>query len=183
MLKFNRHSLIFGLYLLVLVAIAQYIGDYFELPLWPAYMCLIFFFVDQMDAKKAAHIIVGGIAGIAGILLFPPVIGFLAPYIGVEASKIGLILALVYAIVAFNASLPIVFNNYSFMFLTVSGLALRAPGARPFVWMAVTGLGGGLLIGGVIGIGRIVGPPPTPPLVLERGQIGSQPSQTGDYTH
>lgn len=163
-MKFNRHSLIFGLYLLVLVAIAQYVGDYFELPIWPAYMCLIFFFVDQADAKKAPHIIVGGIAAIAGILLFTPVIGFLDPYIGVEASKTGLILALVYAIVAFNASLPIVFNNYTFMFFTVSGLALRAPGASPFIWMAVTRLGGGLLIGGVMGIGKIVGPPPTPPL-------------------
>jgi hypothetical protein len=164
MMKFNRHSLIFGLYLLVLVAIAQYLGDYFDLPIWPAYMCLIFFFVDDLDAKKAPHIVVGGIAGIAGILLFAPVIGFLAPYIGVEASKIGLILALVYAIVAFNASLPIVFNNYSFMFLTVSGLAPRAPGSSPYVWMAVTGLGGALLIGGAMGIGKLVGPPPTPPL-------------------
>lgn len=161
-MKFNPHSLVFGLYLLVLVAIAQYVADYFEFPIWPAYMCLIFFFVDQMDAKKAPHIIVGGIAGIAGILLFAPVIAFLAPYIGVEASKIGLILALVYAIVAFNASLPILFNNYTFMFLTVSGLAPRAPRANPFVWMVVTGLGGVLLIGGVMGIGKIVGPPPTP---------------------
>ena len=93
MMKFNRHSLIFGLYLLVLVAIAQYVGDYFAFPIWPAYMCLIFFFVDQLDVKKVPHIIVGGIAGIAGILLFAPVIAFLAPYIGVEASKIGLILA------------------------------------------------------------------------------------------
>lgn len=164
MMKFNRHSLIFGLYLLVLLAIAQYAGDYFEFPIWPAYMCLIFFFVEQLDAKKAPHIVVGGIAGIAGILLFAPVIGFLGPYVGVEVSKIGLILVLVYAIVAFNASLPIVFNNYSFMFLTVSGLAPRGPGANPYVWMAVAGLGGALLIAGVMGIAKLVGPPPTPPV-------------------
>jgi len=183
MLKFNRHSLIFGLYLLVLVAIARNTGDSTDNNMR---RLLRVHLVNEKEDQ--AHVCrpqrkLEVIAGIAGILLFPPVIGFLAPYIGVEASKIGLILALVYAIVAFNASLPIVFNNYSFMFLTVSGLALRAPGARPFVWMAVTGLGGALLIGGVIGIGKIVGPPPTPPLVLERGQIGSQPSQTSDYTH
>ena len=161
MIKFDRHSLIFGLYLLVLIAIAQYIADYFKFPMWPAYMCMIFFFVDQMDAKKTPHIVVGGIAGIAGILLFAPVIGFLAPYIGVEASKIALILALVYAIIAFNPTLPIVFNSYAFMFLTVSGVAFGAPGANPYQWMLVAGLGGALLIGGVIGIGKIVGPPPT----------------------
>jgi hypothetical protein len=164
MMRFNRHSLIFGLYLLVLVAIAQYVGDYFEIPIWPAFMCMIFFFVDHSDVKKAPHILVGGVAGIAGILLFAPVIGFLAPHIGVEASKIGLILALVYLIVAFNTSLPVVFNNYTFMFLTASGVALQTPGANPYVWMAVTGFGGALLIGGSMGIGKLVGPPPTPPL-------------------
>jgi hypothetical protein len=159
MIKFDRHSLVFGLYLLVLVAIAQYIADYFKFPIWPAYMCMIFFFVDQMDAKKAPHIVVGGVAGIAAILLFAPVIGFLAPYIGVEASKIALILALVYAIVAFNLSLPLVFNSYAFMFLTVSGLALETPGANPYQWMLVAALGGALLIGGVMVIGKIIGPP------------------------
>jgi hypothetical protein len=160
MIKFDRHSLIFGVYLLVLVAIAQYIADYFKFPIWPAYMCMIFFFVDQMNAKKAPHIVVGGIAGIAAILLFGPVIGFLAPYIGAEWSKIALILALVYAIVAFNLSLPLIFNSYAFMFLTVSGLALEVPGANPFQWMVVAGIGGALLIGGVVVIGKIVGPPP-----------------------
>jgi hypothetical protein len=161
MIKFDRHALIFGLYLLVLVAVAQYIADHFKFPLWPAYMCMIFFFVDHADPKKAPHIVVGGIAGIAGILLFAPVIGFLAPYIGAEASKIALILALVYAIVALNPSLPIIFNSYAFMFLTVSGLALGTPEANPYKWMVVAGLGGAVLIAGVMAIGKIVGPAPT----------------------
>jgi hypothetical protein len=161
MLKFDRHTLVFGLYLLVLVAIAQYAADYFKLPIWPAFMCMIFFFTDQMDVKKAPHIVVGGIAGIAAILLFAPVIGFLAPYIGPEWAKIVLILALVYAIVAFNLSLPLVFNSYAFMFLTVSGLEIATPGANPIQWMLVAAVGGAVLIAGVVGIGKIVGPPPT----------------------
>src|SRR5580658_4034702 len=163
MIKFDRHSLIFGVYLIVLVAIAQYIADFFKFPIWPGYMCTIFFFVDQLDVKKAPHIVVGGVAGIAGILLFVPVIGFLAPHIGAEAAKILLICALVYAIVAFNLTLPIVFNSYAFMFLTVSGVALSEPNANPYEWMAVAALAGSLLILGVVGIGKIVGPAPSAP--------------------
>jgi hypothetical protein len=162
MVKFDRHTLTFGLYLLVLVGVAQYVGDYFRLPIWPAYMAMIFFFVDHMETKKAPHILVGGVAGIAAILLFAPTITFFAPYIGVEASKIALILVLVYAIVAFNPILPAIFNSYAFMFLTVSGLALEAPEPNPYLWMAVEAVGGTILILGVIGINKIMGPPPTP---------------------
>src|SRR5580693_8558321 len=159
-MKFERHTLIFGLYLIVLVGIAQYVADYLKLPIWPAYMCMIFFFVDHMDVKKAPHIVVGAVAGIAAILLFAPVIGSLAPHIGAEAAKITLILALVYSIVAFNSSFPLVFNSYAFMFITVSGLALETTAPNPYLWMAVAAIGGSLLIAGVVLIGKIAGPPP-----------------------
>jgi hypothetical protein len=167
MLKFDRHTLIFGLYLLVLVAIAEYVADYFKLPIWPGFMCMIFFFVEHMDIKKASHIVVGGLGGIAAIMLFAPVIGFLAPYIGAEAAKITLILALVYAIVAFGESFPMLFNSYAFMFLTVSGIALAEPNANPLTWMAVAAVAGSLLIAGVVLIGKIMGNPPTATVISD----------------
>ncbi len=160
MFKFNRHQLIFGIYLIILVAIAQYVADYLKLPAWPAYMAMIFFFVEHTNPQKAPHILVGGVAGVAAIMLFAPVIGFLAPYIGAEAAKIALIMALVYAIVAFGDTLPIIFNSYAFMFITVSGLALEAPEPNPYLWMAIVAIGGALLIGGVIGINKLMGAPP-----------------------
>ncbi len=150
--KFNRQRLVFGLYLLVLIAIAELVADHFGLPAWPAFMAMIFFFVEHMDARKAPHILVGAVAGIACILLAAPVIGALAPFIGAEFAKIVYVLALVYAIVAFGEMVPLVFNNYAFMYLTVTGLAVQMPQPRPFLWMAVAGIGGGLLIAGVIGI-------------------------------
>lgn len=156
MAKFNRQRLVFGLYLLVLIAVAELVAGRFELPAWPAFMAMIFIFVEHMDPRKAPHILVGGVFGIACILLASPIVGALAPLIGMELARLVYILAIVYAIVAFGEMAPMLFNNYAFMFLTVTGLAMHLPQPDPFQWMAVAGVGGGLLIAGVIGIGRLM---------------------------
>jgi hypothetical protein len=153
---FNRQRLIFGLYLLVLIAAAELVADHFGLPAWPAFMAMIFFFAEHMDPRKAPHILVGAVFGIACILLAGPTITALAPLIGVEFAKLFYILGIVYAIVAFGEMAPLVFNNYAFMYLTVTGLAMQLPQPRPFVWMTVAGLGGGLLVAGVIGIVKLM---------------------------
>ncbi len=156
MATFNRQRLVFGLYLLVLIAIAELVAGHFKLPAWPAFMAMIFFFVEHMDPKKAPHILVGGVFGIACILLAPPMVGALAPLVGVELARLAYILVVVYAIVAFGEMAPMFFNNYAFMYLTVTGLAMLLPQPNPYLWMAVAGPGGGLLIAGVIGIGKLM---------------------------
>lgn len=153
---FNRQRLIFGLYLLVLIAGAELIASHFKLPAWPAFMAMIFFFVEHMDVKKAPHILVGGVFGIACILLAKPVVGALAPMLGVEMATLAYILAIVYAIVAFGEMAPMFFNNYAFMYLTVTGLAMHLPQPNPYLWMAVAGIGGGALIAGVVGIVKLM---------------------------
>lgn len=153
---FNRQRLIFGLYLLVLIAGAELIAGHFKLPAWPAFMAMIFFFVEHMDVKKAPHILVGGVFGIACILLAKPVVGALAPMLGVEMATLAYILGIVYAIVAFGEMAPMFFNNYAFMYLTVTGLAMHLPQPNPFLWMAVAGIGGGALIAGVVGIVKLM---------------------------
>jgi hypothetical protein len=150
--KFDRQRLIFGLYLLVLIAAAELAAGYLGIPAWPAFMAMIFFFAEHMDAKKAPHILVGGVCGIACILLAGPIIGALAPYVGLEFARLAYILGIVYLIVAFGEIVPLVFNNYAFMYLTVTGLAMHLPEPNPYLWMAVAGLGGGALIAGVLGI-------------------------------
>ena len=153
---FNRQRLIFGLYLLVLIAAAELIAGHFKLPAWPAFMAMIFFFVEHMDVKKAPHILVGGVFGIACILLAKPVVGALAPMLGVEMATLAYILGIVYAIVAFGEMAPMFFNNYAFMYLTVTGLAMHLPQPNPYLWMAVAGIGGGALIAGVVGIVKLM---------------------------
>jgi hypothetical protein len=156
MVKFDRQRLIFGLYLLVLIAAFEIGAGHLHVPAWPAFIAMIFFFVEHMDVKKAPAILVGGVFGIACILLAKPVIGALAPLIGLELGRLVYILLLVYAIVAFGERLPILFNNYAFMYLTVTGLAVQLPNPNPFLWMAMTAVGGALLVGGVIAIGKLM---------------------------
>jgi len=161
MAAFNRQRLVFGLYLLVLIAAAELIAGHFKWPAWPAFMAMIFFFVEHMDVKKAPHILVGGVFGIGCILLAMPTISALAPLIGVEFARLAYILGIVFAIVAFGEMAPMFFNNYAFMSLTVTGLAMQLPQPDPYQWMAVAGVGGGLLIAGVVGIGKLMSPPAT----------------------
>jgi hypothetical protein len=154
--KFDRHRLVFGLYLLVLIAAAVLISDQFKLPAWPAFMAMVFFFVEEMNTSKVPQILVGGMFGIGCILLATPIIGALAPLIGVQYATLAYILVVVYAIVAFGEMLPLIFNNFAFMYLTVTGVAVQAPEANPYLWMAITGVGGALLIAGVIAIGKLM---------------------------
>ena len=154
--KLNKQRLMFGLFLLVLIAAIELVAGRFKLPAWPAFIAMIFFFVEQMDVKKAPHILVGGAFGIACILLAKPIVSALAPLLGVELATLAFVLILVYAIVAFGEMLPMFFNNYAFMYLTVTGIAVQQPSPNPFLWMAITLIGGGVLIAGVVGIGKLM---------------------------
>src|SRR5690349_19684389 len=121
--RFNPQRLIFGAYLLVLIALAEIVIGHFALPAWPAFMAMIFFFAEHMDVKKVPAILVGGTFGIALIIAAKLIVTALAPALGVEMAKLVFVLAVVYAIVAFGEMLPLLFNNYAFMYLTVAGVA------------------------------------------------------------
>lgn len=155
-MKLKRQRLIFGLYMVVLIAAASTVIGYFALPAWPALMVLIFFFMEDMDPKKAPQILVGSVAGIGAILLARPVISGLAPLTGAELARLLFVAAIVVAIVAAGAIVSMPFGNYAFMFLIVSGLAIQLPEPNPLQWMAIATLGGGLLIAAAAGITRMM---------------------------
>lgn len=156
MLKLDRQRLIFGLYLLVLIAIAELVVGHFKLAAWPAFLAMIFFFAEHMDIKKARDIVVGGTFGISLLLLAKPIIGALAPAMGLELARLTFILGLVFAIIVFGQAIPMLFNNYAFMSLTVAGVAAQAPNPNPIQWMAMAAIGGSALIAGVVLIGKIM---------------------------
>jgi hypothetical protein len=155
---FDKQRLIFGLYLLVLITALEIATGKIHVPAWPAFLAMIFFFVEHMDPKKVPAIVVGGTAGIASIMLALPIIGVLAPLLGPELARLAFILILVYAIVAFGEMVPLLFNNYMFMSLTVTGVAVQLPNPNPVLWCAIALVGGTLLIGGVVMIGKIMTP-------------------------
>jgi hypothetical protein len=45
------------------------------------------------------------------------------------------------------------------MYLTVTGIAAQLPDPNPYLWMAITGIGGALLIAGVVGLGKLMSRP------------------------
>lgn len=154
MATWNPQRLIFGGYLLGLIAVAEIVIGHFKLPAWPAFMAMIFFFVEHMDIKKASHILLGGMFGIALVIAAKIMVTALAPMMGLELAKLTFVLVIVYAIVALGEMLPALFNNYCFMYLTVSGVAAQAGEPNPLLWMVMCGVGGAALIGGVVLIGK-----------------------------
>jgi Protein of unknown function (DUF1097) len=160
-MKFNRRRLILGLYVLALIVITELVTGHLRLPAWPAFVAWVLFFGEHMNPRRAPHILIGAAVGIALVMLAPIVIGLLAYLTGAEWGRLIYILAAVYAIFAFGEMIPLVLNNYTFMFFTVAGLALAAPNPNPQLWLLVEAAGGGLLIGATIVVGRIIGAPGT----------------------
>ena len=157
MAKPDSQRLIFGLFLLLLIVAIESVLHTFHLSGWPAFMVMVFFFVEHMDVKKAAPIVVGGAVGILTALGFFLFVGKFAPSMGQFPAILLYICVAVYAIVAFGEMLPLVFNNYAFMFLTVSiGVAAaNLEAANFFQWAGIELVGGLVAIAGIIGILRL----------------------------
>lgn len=162
MLKLDKSRLIFGFFLLILIVAFSLFFEHFHLPSWPAFMVMIFFIEGHMDVKKIPNIIVGGILGIFSIIVVHIFATITAGFLSHSAAVLIYVSLFVYAIVAFGETLPIVFNNYAFMFFLVAGVAAEAAmagGAKPNpnLWISITVLLGGALVGGVLGILKLMG--------------------------
>jgi len=53
MAKLSKDRLIFGVFLIIVVALVEIISGKLGFPAWPAFMVMIFFFEAHMDIKKA----------------------------------------------------------------------------------------------------------------------------------
>jgi hypothetical protein len=157
MAKLSKDRLVFGVFLIVLVALGEIVLAHFKLATWPAFMVMIFFFEVHMDMKKAANILVGGLFGIANLIIIKIFLEAAAPSLGLELAKLIYILVFVYAIVALGEIVPVLFNNYTFMYFLVAAVAAKAPNPNVFSWMGVEVVGGALFIAGILGIVKILG--------------------------
>lgn len=168
----DKGKLIFGVFLILLVAVFDIIFEHIKFPSWPAFMVMIFFFENHMNIQKVPHILFGGLLGILSIVLIKAFVTIAAPALGVNFAKLIFILAFIYAIVALGDSLPMLFNNYAFMFFLVSGVAAQISDVKPnpFLWIAIELFMGSLLVAGVLGILKLMG------LILA-------PQQTGQETY
>lgn len=157
MAKLSKDRLIFGVLLIIVVGIAEIIFGKYKLAAWPAFMVMIFFFEAHMELKKAPDILLGGLFGIANLIFIKMFIIAFAPHLGVELAQLIYVLVFVYLIVALGEILPVVFNNYAFMFLTVAGgVIVFAPHANVFAWMGLELIGGAIFIATIIGMMKIM---------------------------
>lgn len=120
MAKVDPQRLIFGLFLIVLVLVGEVVLGHFKLPGWPAFMVMIFFIMEHMNKDKAPHILVGGLFGISCLILLTMFRSVFAPMLGIELATLLFVAIFIFAIVAFGEMVPMVLNNYAFMFFTVS---------------------------------------------------------------
>ncbi|HQG30361.1 MAG TPA: hypothetical protein PLA83_00415 [Deltaproteobacteria bacterium] len=153
---FTKHNILFGFLLVAFIIIFEIILARLSLPAWPAFMVMIFFFVAHEDAKLAPNILIGGLAGIACVVLLKEFHALFDPSVGSEVAKLAFVGLFVYAIVMLQNAVPYVFNSYAFMFFLVAALAEKASSSNPYIWMGVEFIVGGIFIAGVIGISRIV---------------------------
>ena len=84
MAKLSKDRLIFGVLLIVLVALGEIVLAHFKLATWPAFMVMIFFFEAHMDTKKIANILVGGLFGIANLIIIKIFLQIAGPSLGLE---------------------------------------------------------------------------------------------------
>jgi hypothetical protein len=157
MAKLSKDRLIFGVFLIILIALGEIILGHLKLATWPAFMVMIFFFEAHMDMKKAPNILVGGLFGIANLLLIMFFLEAVGPALGMELAKLVYVLIFVYAIVALGEVVPVLFNNYCFMYFLVAAVAAKNAEPDIFVWMGIELVGGIAFIAGIIGIVKLLG--------------------------
>ncbi|MFZ1980670.1 MAG: hypothetical protein WAU61_05130 [Smithella sp.] len=157
MAKLSKDRLIFGVFLIIVVALVEIISGKLGFPAWPAFMVMIFFFEAHMDVKKAPHILVGGLFGIINIILIKMYLDATAASMGLELAMLVYVIVFVYLIVALGEIIPVIFNNYAFMFFLVAAVAAKTPAPNVLVWMGVEVVGGAIVIAAVLGIVKILG--------------------------
>ena len=157
MAKLSKDRLIFGIPLIIVVALGEIISGKLGFPAWPAFMVMIFFFEAHMDMKKAPNILVGGLFGIANIILIKMFLGATSASMGLELAMLVYIVVFVYLIVALGEVVPVIFNNYAFMYFLVAAVAAKGPAPDVFAWMGVEVVGGAIFIAAILGIMKILG--------------------------
>ncbi|HNR51877.1 MAG: hypothetical protein BWZ01_02872 [Deltaproteobacteria bacterium ADurb.BinA179] len=151
-----RRNILFGFLLVAFIIVFEIILARLKLPAWPAFMVMVSFFMAHEDPGTAPRILIGGLAGIACIVLLGEFDQAFDTYLGAETSKLIFVGIFVYSIVLLKDVIPYVFNTYAFLFFLAASIASRAPNPEPYVWMGVELAVGGIFIVGVIGINRIV---------------------------
>ena len=154
MARLDKSRLIFGLFLIIVIAIGEIVFHLLHVPSWPAYLIMIFFFMANMDKKQALNMLVGGAFGILMIIIARfAIVALMGAGLDQFVSTLIFIIIFVYCIVALGEVIPFLFNNYAFMAFLFTATYMTVPNpVNPFVLAAVLLAGGGIFILAILGI-------------------------------
>ena len=148
----TKEKAVFTSLLLLLIVVGEIIFEELHLPIWPAFMAMLFYFMSHMNIKEAPGILIGGFFGIFNLILIKLWIPASAAFLGGPLNaKLVYIVFFIGLIVLLMEVLPWLFNAYAFFYLLVSGLAVAVPEPvpNPYLWIGIELIGGGILIAGV----------------------------------
>ena len=145
---FKKEKVTFGILLILLIIIAELAIHYFAIPGWPAFAVMVFFFLGHANKKIIKEILFGGVFGITCCVLSHNFNLLFGTITSDFTAKVIFVCIFVFSIVLFKDVLPVIFNDYAFMFFLISSLA----GAynNPILIAGVELVGGSFLIAGVI---------------------------------
>lgn len=154
---FPKTKVIFSITLLVIIAIGELALHLNHLATWPAFACMVLFFLVHRDNKQIPHVIIGACFG---IVQYPLIVAFMkafGPVIGAFPAQLIYILVFVFLIVLLMDVLPWVFNSHAFMLFIITAVAAKVPpGPQIAEWVAIQLIGGTALVLGVAAIPKVV---------------------------
>lgn len=162
---FGKYRVSFAVLLVALIMVGELFFHHFELPAWPAFMVMVFFFLAHANPAEAKNILAGGAFGIVCAVLSRLTVENVGPALGDPFYAVLLFVAIfVTSIVLLKDAIPLLFNDYAFMFYLVSANIAKAAGvnllaaAYPLTLLGVQLIGGTIFILGILLIKKILAP-------------------------
>ena len=151
---FSKAQLLTVFLLLAWIAVGEYVFHIAGLPTWPMFTCMVSFFLAEQKKEEIIKIVVGAMTGefmiwVLVTLWMPAT----ASTLGSFPAQLIFVLVFVGCIVLFGSVLPWFLNSFTFLFFLVA--ALGKP-FSPFLWMAISAVGGTIIILGCVVITKIV---------------------------
>lgn len=137
---FPKSKALYTIVILLTIVVGEMVLHPNHWDTWPAFMCMVFFFCVHRDFKQAPNILIGGAFGILQIYLIKLWYAVAVPMFGGDmskytdphtqhalfTSKLIYILVFVFFIVLLKDAIPLLFNDFTFMFFIAAGIAAGA---------------------------------------------------------
>ncbi|MHB8076712.1 hypothetical protein E4K67_14970 [Desulfosporosinus fructosivorans] len=152
----TKQKFVTGILLLAIIVVLEWALHHFKLPTWPVFMVMVFVFMSHQDNKEIPKILVGGAFGIYNFVILKAWMGLTASTFGAWESSIAYVCIFVFCIVLFMDALPIVFNNYAFMYFLVTALAASLPNPNIMLWIGCELIGGAVVVVMLMGLTKAI---------------------------